>query len=109
MALRTRSGIIQLMDNILVEVEVPESRAISISSSYANRVNSSLSSIALLIHQVSEQVVNSLKTATQSDNIIRAEVEFGINYAEEGEVYLTRSRAESNISVKLTIEHNKNT
>jgi len=98
---KTNTSLVQLDDETLIEVSVPESRAISISSKYADKVKSSLSSIRPLMINVSKQITSSLNEIPTSARPTQAEIEFGISFDEEGSVYLTKLKTDSNFAIKL--------
>jgi hypothetical protein len=96
--------LIQLQDGTFVEVEVPGEEYHQISSKLADRVAAALDNIQPAILKVCQPIANTWKD--MGDNVVfeQAEIEFGLSFEGEGNLYITRAKTAANLTVKLTIK-----
>jgi hypothetical protein len=104
MAIRSATSLVELIDGTLVEVDVPESRATPLSSGFARKVDADLERIRPILARFITPIIDSIDNLPNSDRIKRAELEFGLSFEAEGFIYVTRSRSDGNITIKLIIE-----
>jgi hypothetical protein len=96
--------LIQLQDGTLVEVEVPPDQAQQISSSSAKRVDESLDKIKPILVNACRPITAAWKEISQDMEIEQAEVELGLSFEGEGNLYITKSKAGANLKVKLVLK-----
>lgn len=96
--------LIELEDGILVEVEVPEDQAQQISSRFADKVSTTFDKIKPILIKTCRPVAAAWKELNQDMQIEQAEVEIGFNFEGEGNVYVTKAKAGSNLKVKLVLK-----
>jgi len=101
------SKLIELEDDILIEVEVPEEEATKISNRLADKVSSSVEVIKPVLIKLCTPIAETWKEINQEMQIEEAEVEFGFGFEAEGNIYLTKAKADSNIKIKLTLKPGK--
>ena len=96
--------LIELEDGMLVEIEVPEDQAQQISGGFADKVSSSLEKIKPLLVRACKPVAEAWKELDKEVQIEQAEVELGLSFEGEGNVYVTRSKAAANLSIKFVLK-----
>lgn len=99
--------LIELDDNMLVEVEANPGEAEAISGGAAQRVNASLDSIGPFLTRACRPIVAAWRDVAQElrrdMHIEQAEVELGLSFGGEGSIFLAKSSASANITVKLVL------
>lgn len=96
--------LIELEDGTLIEVEVPPDQAQPISGGLADKVGSSLERIQPLLVQVCRPILAAWKEINQEMGVESAEVELGLGFEGEGNLYLTKSKVNATITVKLMLK-----
>lgn len=98
------SKLIELEDGTLIEVEVPEDEAQQISSKFADRVSTTFDKIKPILVKTCRPIAAAWKEINQEMPIEQAEVEIGFSFEGEGNVYVTKAKAASNLKVKLVLK-----
>jgi hypothetical protein len=96
--------LIELNDGILVEIEVPEDQARQISGRFADKVETALEDIKPLLRHVCKPVSEVFKELNKDMDVEAAEVEISFGFEAEGNIYITKAKANSNLTVKLTLK-----
>lgn len=95
--------LIRLSDETLVEVDVRESHVQDISGSFADRVSSTFERVKPILVNVCNPVVSAWGEINQKMNVQQAEIELGLNFEAEGNLYVTKSKASANLTIKLIL------
>jgi Trypsin-co-occurring domain 1 len=98
------SKLIELEDGTLVEVEVPSDQAKQIAYRFADKVNSTFDKIKPVLIQACKPVASVCRELSQEINIEQAEVQICFSFEGEGNVYITKAKAGSNLTVKLILK-----
>ena len=96
--------LIELEDGTLVEVEAPSDQVQQISGGFADRVDATFDKIKPLLVKTCRPIAAAWKELNQEMNIEQAEVEIGFSFEVEGNIYVTKSKANSNLTVKLVLK-----
>jgi hypothetical protein len=96
--------LIELEDGTLVEVEVPEDQAQQISSRFADRVSTTFDKIQPILVKTCRPIAAAWKEINQEMQIEQAEIEIGFSFEGEGNIYVTKAKAGSNLKVKLVLK-----
>lgn len=96
--------LIELEDGTLVEVQVPEGQAEQISGGFAKRVDATFDQIKPLILKTCKPIAETWQALNQDVQIEQAEVEIGLSFEGEGNLYVTRSTASANLTIRLTLK-----
>ncbi|MGB0561997.1 MAG: CU044_2847 family protein [Spirulinaceae cyanobacterium] len=100
--------LIKLDDGTLIEVVVSSEQAQPISSTFVRKVKNRLTAIEPLLSNTCKSVAlawqNVRKELGQEMTIETAEVELGLNFEVGGDVYIAKSTASSNLTVKLVLK-----
>lgn len=96
--------LIQLEDDTLVEVEVPPDQAQPISGGLANRVNASFDKIKPVLLKTCQTLIGSLKEISENMPVERSEIELGLSFEAEGNLYVTKSKGGANLIIKLVLK-----
>ncbi|HEY7414284.1 MAG TPA: CU044_2847 family protein [Ktedonobacteraceae bacterium] len=102
------SRLIQLQDGIFVEAEAPDEQAQQLSGSFADKVNANIDKIKPILTSVARPIVASWHELNQHLRVEQAEVELGLSFEYEGNLYITRSSASANITIKLILKPTSN-
>ena len=98
--------LIELEDGILFEIDVPGEQIEQISGGMADKINASLSRVKPVLINICEPITaawNELKL-NQGIYIKEAEIELGLSFEGEGNVYVTKAKAGANLTVRLLLQ-----
>lgn len=98
------SKLIELDDGTLVEVEVSEDQARKISGGFAEKVNTTLDKVKPVLTNICRPIIETWKEINKEMHIEQAEVELGLSFEGEGNLYVTRSKLGANLTVKLVLK-----
>ncbi|MDX2244916.1 MAG: CU044_2847 family protein [Leptolyngbyaceae cyanobacterium bins.302] len=100
--------LIQFNDGTLVEVEVLPDQVQPISGGAADRiratVDETLDKVKPLLLKVCRPIKEVWGDLNQDMDIETAEVQVGLSFEAEGNVYIAKSKASSNLTVKLVLK-----
>lgn len=96
--------LIRLEDGTLVEAQVPDDQAQQISGGFAKKVDASFERIKPLLLKACKPIAEAWKELNQDMDIDSAEVELGIGFEGEGNLYITKAKTEANLTVKLVLK-----
>jgi len=99
--------LIQLKDETLVEVEVQSDQAQPISGGSADPVSTTFDKIRPILLRVCRPIADAWQEINQDMNIEQAEVEIGFAFESEGSLYIVKSKATANLTVKLVLKPKK--
>jgi len=91
-------------DGPLVEVEVTGNEAQQISSGVAKKVNATIDKIRPVLLQTCQPIVAAVKDLRADVNLEQVEVEVGLNFDIEGNIYITKANFGANILVRMTLK-----
>lgn len=101
--------LIRLADGTLVEAEAVPGAPEQIAADSARRVQESLDKIKPILIRTCEPVIAAWTEMNQQMTIEQAEVELGLSFEGEGNIYITKAKAGANLTVKLTLKPPKET
>ncbi len=96
--------LIQLEDDTFIEVEVPSDQVQPISGGLANRVNASFDKIKPVLLKTCRTLIGSLKEISENMPVERSEIELGLSFEAEGNLYVTKSKGGANLIIKLVLK-----
>jgi hypothetical protein len=96
--------LIRLEDNTLVEVEVPDDQVQPISGGFADRVNATFDKIRPVLINTCRPIASAWDELSQDMDIDAAEVNINFSFEAEGNLYVTKSKAGANLTVKLVLK-----
>ena len=98
--------LIRLEDNSLVEViaAADDYEDISSGGTAAKHVQSALERVAPLLKQICKPIANTWEELNQDVSIEQAEVDIGLSFEGEGNIYMTRSKASATLNIKLIMK-----
>ena len=97
--------LIELNNGLMVEVEVSESEIEMISGGdeMVSKVQASMGTVETMLIQSVEPIINTYNTLNQEVTLEKAEVEIGIGFSAEGNVFVAKGSASANLKVKLVL------
>jgi hypothetical protein len=98
------SKLIKLEDGTLVEVEVPENEAQQIAGSFADTVEASLNKIKPLLLKACKPVAEAVKAIHDEVELDQVEIELGLSFETEGNIYITKASLGANMIVRMTLK-----
>lgn len=98
------TALIELEDGILIEVESGTDSVQQISGGLAKKVDTTLDKIKPLLLKISRPIADVWKELNQDMAVGEAEIELGLSFEGEGNLYVTKSKATANVTVKLTLK-----
>jgi hypothetical protein len=100
--------LIKLEDGTLIEVEVPPNQAKPIAGGAADKIDKTLDKtfdrIRPILVKACRPIAAAWKELDGEIEIQNAELQIGLNIEAEGNVYITKSKASANLTVKMTIK-----
>ena len=99
-----KTQLIRLDDETLVEIEARTNQMVEVSSSLADRVGTTLDKIQPILSRTGKPINAAWKELNQEMNIEQAEVELGLSFEGEGNLYITKSKATANLTIKLILK-----
>jgi hypothetical protein len=103
--LQMTTRLIQLGDDTLVEVEASSEDVQQISYNLADRINDvTLAKIKPILVRICEPIADAWTELSQDMNIEQAEIELGLSFEGEGNIYVTKTKAGANLAVKLILK-----
>ena len=97
--------LIELEDGTLVEVKVEPGQAQPIAWGPANKVSTTFDKIRPLLAKTCRPVADALKELNQEIHIEQAEIVLGLSFEGEGNLFITKSKARANLTIKLILKH----
>ncbi len=99
-----QSKLIRLKDDTLVEVTVSEGRAREISGGLANRVDASFGKVKAILESVCKPISETWQELNRDLSVESAEVQLGLSFESEGNLFITSAKTGANLTVKLTLK-----
>jgi len=96
--------LIKLTDGTLVEVEVSEDHAQEIAGGMAKRVDASFDKIKEILGNICRPLSETWKELGKEMNVDSAEVQFGLSFESEGNLFVASAKTGGNLTVKLTMK-----
>ena len=101
------SKLIKLDDGTLIEVEVPDRAAKEISGGAADRIeNAAIDKIKPIVLKVCRPISEVWRELNKEMHIEQAEVELGLGFEAEGNLYITKAKGSANLKVTLILKPN---
>ncbi len=99
------SRLIELGDGTLVEIEVPDNKAKPISGGAAERIkDATVDKIKPIILKACKPISEVWKELDKDLDIEQAEVELGLGFEAEGNLYITKAKGNANLTVRFTLK-----
>jgi hypothetical protein len=101
--------LIELENGLMMEVEVPESEIEMISGGddMVNKVNASMKTVENMLIESVQPIINTYNALNEKVTLEKAEVEIGIGFSAEGNVFIAKGSASANLKVKLVLTPKK--
>ncbi len=97
--------LIELEDGTLVEIEAsPDEGFVPIAGSAADKVEAAFDKIKPLMVKVIKPVYAAWKEINQEMHVEEAQVEVGLSFEGEGNLYITKAKAGANVTVSFTLK-----
>ncbi len=99
------SKLIRLEDGTLVEVEVPEDEVRQIAGSKAEKVTAAFDEIKPVLLKTCQPIAAALKEVRDEVGLEQVEMELGLSFEVEGNVYITKAKLGANLIVRMTLKN----
>ena len=100
--------LIKFKEGITVEVAENPNRVQAVSGKAADKVASGFESATEVLSSIIKTVSRSIKKELEAAGVAEAELEFGVGFSIEGNIYITKTTGEGNLSVRMKVNGNKN-
>jgi len=100
------ANIIRFADGVMVEVAPNPTPGEPVSGRSVERTSQAFQAAAEVVGLALKSVVSSVQRAVRESGASTAELEFGVGFSVEGNVYVTKISGEGNLTVKVTIDGN---
>ena len=91
------------IDDLLIEVESEEIEAISGGSDMIEKVDSSMESVKTLLLKSVKPISEAYAVLNQDVVLEKAEIEIGIGFSAEGNIFIAKGKASTNLKIKLIL------
>ncbi len=98
------SKLIRLEDGLLVEVEVTGSEVQQISGGLAEKVDATMDKIKPVLLKTCQPIVAAVKGLREDVDLEQVEVEVGLSFDIEGNIYVTKAQFGANVLVRMTLK-----
>jgi hypothetical protein len=95
--------LIELDDGTLVEVEVLEGQVEQISGRFADKVDATFDKVRPILIRACRPIASMWNELNKDMTIEAAEVQIGLSFEGEGNIYITKSKAGANLTIKLVL------
>ena len=97
--------LIELENGLLMEVDVPQSEIEMISggSDMVEKVNKSMDTVKEMLIKSVEPITQAYEALNQDVVLEKAEVEIGIGFSAEGNIFIAKGKGSANLKVKLVL------
>ena len=99
--------LIELENGILVEAEVSEDEAEAAANNFIKGVKSAFDQVKPILISISRPIAEAWQEINKDMEIEQAEVEVGLNFEGQGNIYITKGKAGTNLKVKLVLKPKK--
>ena len=94
--------VMQLSDGTFVEVELSQEQVQKVSGGKKRKLDTSFERIIPVLKNVCQPISSVWKELNKELHIEQTEVEIGLSFEGEGNIFITRSKASANLVVKMT-------
>lgn len=99
------SKLIKLRDGTLVEVEVTGTEVQQISGGLAKKVNTTIDDMKDVLSKACQPIVAAVKDLREKvTDLEHVEVEVGLSFDIEGNIYITKANLGANVLVRMTLK-----
>jgi hypothetical protein len=99
--------LIKLDNGLMMEVEVTEDEIEMISGGgrdeVVEKVKSSMGAVETILKESIKPIVSAYETLNQDVVLEKAEVEIGIGFSAEGNIFIAKGKGSANLKVKLVL------
>jgi hypothetical protein len=99
------SKLIQLEDGTFVEVEVSEEQVQQIAGSFADKVEVTIDKIKPILLKTCQPLIAAVKDLRKDVDLEQVEVEVGLSFDAEGNIYITKAKFGANVLVRMTLKN----
>lgn len=106
------SKLVRFKDGIEVEVLTVPGEASSISSATAEKLEKNFDSVSATLQNICTPFKNTfavLSAAGGDSQFTKAEVELSLSFTAEGDLFITKAKANAGLKIKLTLERSNGT
>lgn len=97
--------LIQLGDGILVEVDAGKDEAQQISGGLADKVDATMNKIKPILLKTCHPILAAVKDLREDVDLEQVEVEVGLSFDAEGNIYITKANFGANVLVRMTLKN----
>lgn len=96
--------LVQLDDGTLIEVEALSNQVQEISGGFADKVSANFDKIRPILIKTCRPLIDAWNELNKEMSIQQAEIEVGLSFEGEGNLYITKSKAGANLTIKLVLK-----
>jgi hypothetical protein len=98
------SKLIELEDGVLIEIDKPTGQVQEISGGAAGRIkDATIDRIKPIILKAAKPIAEVYKELSRDMEVRQTEVDLGLGFEAEGNLYITKAKGNANLVVKLTL------
>lgn len=97
--------LITLNDGTIMEIDAPGEQTVQIAFGAPKPVDTAIEKIKPIILNAVKPITSIWKEISDEVYIEQAEIELGISFEGEGNIYITKVKAGANLNIKLVLKH----
>ncbi|MFX0196428.1 MAG: CU044_2847 family protein [Candidatus Hodarchaeota archaeon] len=98
------SKLIRLEDGTLVEIEISGEQIEQISGGFADKVAATFDKVRPILINICRPITASWSEISKEMHIEQAEIELGLSFEGEGNLYVTKAKAGANLTIKMVLK-----
>lgn len=95
--------LIHLSDDTLIEVEVSPGETRQISGGLPEKVSASFDQLRPVVVSLCRSLAGTMGAVAHDFHVEKTELEFGLSFEGEGNIFVTKAKAGANLVLKLTL------
>jgi hypothetical protein len=99
-----KTKLIRLGDDTLVEVEVADRESVPIAGEASEKLGATMDAIQPVLLKACKPVISVWSALKEEITIEKTEIEFGLSFEGEGNIFISKAKAGANLTVRFTLK-----
>ncbi|GHO48959.1 CU044_2847 family protein [Ktedonospora formicarum] len=93
----------------MVEVEIGGNEVQQIAGGLAEKVDGTMNKIKPILLKTCQPIVSAVKDLSRDTDLEQVEIEVGLSFDVEGNIYVTKAKFGANVVIKMTLKQTQHT
>lgn len=99
-----QTRLIRLNDGTLVEVEVSDRNSVPMAGNAKDQLDANMETIQPILVKACKPVLSAWNEMKKEIKIEKTEIELGLSFEGEGNIFITKAKAGANLTVRFTLK-----